>query len=148
MVRLCRIKQAYVRPTTTYNSLMIFLFSCFPVSHVVGPAASLLYATVSYRVNRPLGIETQFKANIYIYSTRQTVCVFPFFFFYGIVFVFTWTKGMNGSQQNLWKKNIPFGNILGSLFHGILLILKDFSILRFSHLYFIKTHLRKRKKFI
>ena len=52
---------------------------------------------------------------------------------------------MNGLQQNFWEENLPFGKILGSLFDGIRLILKDFSILRFSHLYFIKTNLRERK---
>ena len=53
---------------------------------------------------------------------------------------------MNGLQQNFWEENLPFGKILGSFFDGILLILKDqFSILRFSHFYFLKTQLRKGK---
>ena len=57
-VRLCRIRQAYDRPTTwifSCKSNLQLAYDCRVGSKSCRrPVASLLYATKSYRVNRPL----------------------------------------------------------------------------------------------
>ena len=58
-IRLCRIRQAYDRPTTwivSCKSNLQLAYGCRVGPKSCGrPVASLLYATKSYRVNRPLG---------------------------------------------------------------------------------------------
>ena len=61
-VRLCRIQQAYDRPTTwlrTYTTIVSELWVWFTRNNSRrGPVVSLSNATKSYRVNRPLAWNT------------------------------------------------------------------------------------------
>ena len=56
-------------------------------------------------------------------------------------------KGKEFIATKVWEENLPFGNILGSLFDGVLLILKYFPILRLSFVFYKNSFAGKKTSF-
>ena len=84
-IRLCRIRQAYDLPTTwivSCKSNLQLAFDCrVGPKSCRRPVLSLLYATKSYRVNRPLARSYRVKTILQTHDSFKTVniCLTVFF---------------------------------------------------------------------